>query len=84
MRRVESWFFVVPHASDDAVCEVAFVEAACFSPGFAFTGFAVDVDAGILNIALLGDAGDVEQAVYASVPTEIEPMPDRQSFTLAR
>jgi hypothetical protein len=40
---VEALLFVVPHASDDAVGEVSFVGASCFSSGFAFADFAVDV-----------------------------------------
>jgi hypothetical protein len=68
MGLVEALFFVLPHASNDAVGEVSFVGAACFSSGFAFIDFAVDVDAGFVDVALLGDASDVEHTVDPPVP----------------
>ena len=52
-----------------------------FASGFAFGGLAVEVDPGVLAVALLGDAGDVEHTVDASVSSEVEPMFD--GFTIA-
>src|SRR5215216_1417229 len=75
---------VFPHSPDDAVGAVSFVGAAGFSACLAFGELAVDVDAGFGVVALLGDAGDVEHAVDASVAAEVEPMPDRTVGALAR
>ncbi len=38
-----SVFFVAPHASDDAVGEMAFVGSSGFAAGFAFAGVAVQM-----------------------------------------
>jgi hypothetical protein len=55
---------------------VAFVGSAGFSAGFAFGEFAVDEGSRVVEVALLGDAGDVEHAVDPPVPTEIEAVLD--------
>src|SRR3954453_20978986 len=68
--------FVVPHAADDSVGEVALVGAAGLASGLAFAEFPVDVHAGIIDIAMLGDADDVEHAVDSPVAAEVESMPD--------
>jgi hypothetical protein len=74
---------VGPHASDDAVGEVAFVGASGFAGCRAFRGLAVDVDAGDIEVALLGDAGDVQDAVDPPVAAEVEAMPDGQTVAFA-
>jgi len=43
-----------------------------FSFGFAFADLSVDVNAGLVLVSLLGDRGDVEDAVDASIAAEIE------------
>ena len=68
--------FVFPHASDGSVGEVSFVGAAGFAAGLAFGEFAVDVVAGEVEVALLGDAGDVEHAVDSAVAAEVESVSD--------
>jgi hypothetical protein len=49
--------------------------SACFPSGFAFVDLAADVGAGFVDVALLGDAGDVELAVHPPVAAEVEAMP---------
>ena len=55
--------------------------SAGFAPGLAFGDFAVDVATGLVEVALLGDAGDVEHAVDPSVATEVEAMFDGLAIT---
>ena len=76
--------FIFPHASDDSVGEVAFVGSARFAPGLAFGDFAVDAAAGLVDVALLGDAGDVEHAVDPPVAAEVEAMPDGLTVAFTR
>lgn len=61
---------------------MALVGAAGFSGCLAFGGLAGDVGAGEFVVALLGDAGDVEHAVDATVAPEVEPVPDRWPVAL--
>ena len=70
--------FVFPHASDDTVGEVSLVRSAGRSFGLAFAEFAVDVDACIVDSALLDDAPDEHDAVDPSVAAVVESMLDRQ------
>ncbi|MEO8697591.1 MAG: hypothetical protein ABI658_29085 [Acidimicrobiales bacterium] len=63
---------------------MAFVGAACFSAGVSFADFAGDVVPGVVSVALLGDAGDVEHAVDSPVSAEVEPMPDGLVWAFAR
>ena len=44
---VLSVLFVAPHASDDAVGEVAFVDSSGFAAGLAFGGFSGEVGGGV-------------------------------------
>jgi hypothetical protein len=69
--------FVAPHASDDAVGEVAFVGAPGFPAGLALRGLASQERLRIWMIALLGDADDVQDAVDAAVAARVEPVADR-------
>ena len=46
--------------------------SAGFASGLAFTDFAVDVVTGLVEVALLGDAGDVEHAVDPPIAAEVE------------
>ena len=69
--------FVVPHAADDAVGEVSLVCSAGFASGLAFADFAVDVVACLVEVALLSDAGDVEDAVDPAIAAKVESMLDR-------
>ena len=57
--------------------------SACFASGFALTDFAVDVDAGLVDIAVLNNAGNVEHAVDPPVPTEVEAVSDWGAFALS-
>ena len=68
--------FVFPHSADDSVGEVSFVGSSCFSFGFTFADLAVEVGSGLVEVPLLGDACDVENAVDPSVPAEVETVPD--------
>jgi hypothetical protein len=68
--------FVSPHASDNAVREVAFVGASSFPSGLALGGLAGQVVARWLMVALLGDADDVQHAVDATVTAEVESVAD--------
>jgi hypothetical protein len=76
--------FVFPHASDDAVGEVSFVGSSCFSPGLAFAEFAFDERAGVVDVAVLHDAGNEQHAVNPSVPAKVETVTDRQTGAFAR
>ena len=42
-----SVFFVAPHASDDAVGEMAFVGSSGFASGLAFAGFSGEIGGGV-------------------------------------
>ena len=75
--------FVAPHSADDAVGELAFVGSSGFASGLAFGGFAGEVGSGFGLAALLGDRRDVEDAVDASVASEVEPVLDRVGGALA-
>lgn len=55
-----------------------------FASGLAFGGIAVEAGAGELEVALLGGAGDVEDAVDPPVAPEVEAMPDGQTIAFAR
>jgi hypothetical protein len=68
--------FVVPHAADDSVGEVSVVCSAGFASGLAFCEFPVHVGLGVVDVALLRDAGDVENAVHSSVAAKIEAVSD--------
>jgi hypothetical protein len=68
--------FVSPHAADDSVGEVTFVGSAGFATGLAFGGLAVQIRAGVVSVALLGDAGDAEHTGDAPVASEVEAMFD--------
>ena len=57
--------------------------SASFSPGFTFADFAVDVEAGLDDVALLGDAGDVEHAVDPPVAAEVEAVFDGLAVAFA-
>ena len=52
--------------------------------GLSFGGLAVDVGAGSVVIALLGDTADVEDAVDAPVAAEVEMVADRWAVGCAR
>jgi DNA-binding MarR family transcriptional regulator len=69
--------FVLPHAANDAVGEMAFVGASDFSSGLAVGGFAGKVAARRGMITLLGDADDVQDAIDAPVAAGVEPVTDR-------
>ena len=55
---------------------MSFVGSACFASGFAFAELAVDVGASVVDVAVLGDAGDVEHTVDPPVAAKVESMPD--------
>ena len=56
--------------------------SASFAPGLAFAELAVDVDASVVEVAVLGDAGHVEHAVDPPVAAEVESMLDRSPVAL--
>jgi hypothetical protein len=58
--------------------------AAGLSGGLAFGGLAGEVDAGRLVVALLGDTGDVEHAVDATVASEVEAVPGGRAVAFTR
>lgn len=51
--------------------------ASGFAAGLAFADVAVDVGAGVVDVAVLGDAGDIEHAVDPAVASKVEPVLDR-------
>jgi hypothetical protein len=53
---------------------VSLVSAACFSGGLAFVELALDEAAGLIDVAVLHDAGDEHDAVDATVAPEVEQM----------
>jgi len=53
---------------------VALVGSAGFAAGLALADLAGDIGAGVVVVALLGDAGDVEHAVDSPVAAEVEPV----------
>ena len=57
--------------------------SAGFASGLALAELAVDVDAGVVEIAVLGDAGHVEHAVDPTVAAEVEAMLDREPVAFA-
>ncbi len=74
--------FVLPHPSDNAVGEVAFVSSPGFASGLALGGLAVEEGLRGWVVSGLGDRGDVEHRVDRSVATEIEAMPNWQANAL--
>lgn len=74
---VEASSFVFPHASDGSFGDVSLVGAAGFASGLALAELADDVHACVEPAALLGDAGQIEDAVDGRLPLEVEPMLDR-------
>lgn len=58
--------------------------SAGFASGLAFGDLAFDVCLGRLVVALLGDAGDVEHAFDAPVPTKVDAVPARLNRKLRR
>ncbi len=63
--------------------EVSLVCSAGLSSGFAFAYLAVDEGSGFVDVAVLGDAGDVEDAVDSTVAAGVEAVPDRQAGAFA-
>ena len=57
---------------------------ACLTVGLSFAELPVDVDAGVIEVSVLGDAGDVERAVDPSVAAEVESVLHGTAVALAR
>lgn len=74
----------MPYASDDAVCEVALAGAVCLAAVLSSADGAGDGHAGIVTIALLGDAVDGELATDPPVAAEVEPVLDRMTRPFTR
>ncbi len=55
------------------------MSASCFAAGLSLVDLAVDVDAGVIGVAVLDDTGYVEHAVDSPVATEVEPVWDREA-----
>jgi hypothetical protein len=74
--------FVSPHPADGSVGEVPLVSSAGLSSGLALGDLARDV-ATRVEAAVLGDAGDVEQAVDPLVASVVKSVPDLEPVAFA-
>lgn len=57
--------------------------SACFASGLALPELALDVDAGVGEVAVLDDAGDEQHAVDATVAAVVESVANRQPVAFA-
>jgi hypothetical protein len=63
---------------------MSFVRSSGFASGLAFGELPIDEDAGLVDIAVLGNAGDEEHAVDPPVPAVVEAMPHRRGVAFSR